>query len=613
MKTTLLLSILLFTHSLIGKSRDPQTVAREATVLAGKAAEEGRFSGVLLLAREDKVIAKDAWGLADREAATPNTVDTRFNIGSINKMFTKVAIAQLAQRGKLSLDDTVRKHLPDYPSAAADRITIEQLLQHRSGLGDIFGARYEEGPSRLRELKDFLLLFVSEPLLFEPGSSQKYSNGGYIVLGLIIEKLTGQKYRDYVAANIFQPAGMKDTGFWAKDEKVARRAVGYTRENKSNYDTLPGRPSSAGGAYATAEDLLRFTQALVGKKLLSEAWTNWMLFGSFEPKGVPALGVGGGAPGINASIEMADGWTVITLANLSPPAASNLGESAMGIVRGGQPAPSGGGRRVMRMRGATGPQNIDLHAPVAVPMEMQRHIPTVKAKINGQGPFRLSIDSGAAGMLRLTPAVSKQLSLETVGEMLAGDPSGKNSTSRPVVRVDSVEIGGARFSGNIEASLLERPDADGVLGLAMFSGLTVTLDYPKNEFRIARQPLPEKGEHVVPYTVERGVPEVDVDVAGVPIRADVDTGSPALLTVPASWSSRFPLGELRVVGRARTTANEFEVKGAELNGALRVAGVSVTAPRVDVVEIFPVANLGSRFLRNYALTFDVANRRMGLQ
>jgi CubicO group peptidase (beta-lactamase class C family) len=299
----------------------PQQTAHAIAAYAQKLSDTDHFSGVVFAAKGDRVLLERAWGLADVASKTPNSVDTKFNIGSINKVFTQTAIAQLATAGKLSLDDTIRKHLPDYPSPVADKITIRQLLEHKSGLGDFFGPKYIAAPpSSLRELSDFLPLFVSAPLQFEPGTSQRYSNAGYVVLGLIIEHATGEKYRDYVQKHIFEPAGMKDSGFWAVDERVAKRATGYTKRGpdgpiparEPNTKTLPGRPSSAGGAYSTARDLFRL----------------------FQWKKANGVGVGGGAPGLNASVEIDDGWTVIAMSNYDPPSAEALTRGAMAIVRG---------------------------------------------------------------------------------------------------------------------------------------------------------------------------------------------------------------------------------------------------------------------------------------
>lgn len=294
-------------------------IAESIAGYAGRLAAADHFSGVVLVAKDGRTVLSRAWGMASE--TEKNTVETKFNIGSINKAFTRRAVERLAAEGKLSLTDRVRKHLPDYPSPVADRITIEQLLEHRSGMGDLFGPKYFSAPpSRLRELQDFVPLFADAPLQFEPGTSQRYSNAGYIVLGLIIERVTGKSYRDYVRAVIFEPAGMKSTGFWAIDEEVANRATGYTlrgpagplEKRASNRETLPGRPSSAGGAFATAGDLLRFV-----------LWTK-----------EDGMGIAGGNLGGNACIETGGSWAVVVLSNYDPPSAEVLVRGAMGIIRG---------------------------------------------------------------------------------------------------------------------------------------------------------------------------------------------------------------------------------------------------------------------------------------
>ena len=602
--------------------------AQEAGIVAAvqKLVDANQFSGSLLVAKDGKPIVEKAWGLADVSVKAPNTIDTKFNIGSINKFFTKTAIAQLAQAGKLSLDDTIRKHLPDYPSAVADRITIRQLIEHRSGLGDMFGDRYDAAPpSRLRELKDFLPLFADQPLQFEPGTSQSYSNAGYIVLGLIIERLSGEKYRDYVRRHIFVPAGMNETGFYTLEEKVTNRAIGYTlhaddhelTERRPNTPSLPGRPSSAGGAFATAGDLLRFTNALQANKFTSQKWTNWILGNSFEPVGKPSIGVAGGAPGINADVELDNGWTVIAMSNYDPPAARTAANAALEVITGHKREMGGPGGPAMRRRPPSKPEKTELNTPVAVPLTQAQHLVVVEASVNGKGPFHFTIDSGAAGMMRVSDAVAKSLALETVGEAISGDPSGKNTQRVSVVHIDSVEIGGARFSG-VEATVQRNDgprivEADGVIGLALFGDLTATLDFRKPELRLTRDAVPADGAHVIPFTSERGIPVIDIDVAGTPMKVDVDTGSPAFLSVPTEWSKRMSFaGEPRVVGHARTTANEFDILGADLKGDVRVAGFSESNPRVDIVDLFPVANLGSRFWRQYAVTFDMPNKRITL-
>ena len=560
---------------------------------AQKLADADLFSGVLLVAKDGKPVLTRAWGMASESAK--NTADTKFNIGSINKAFTRAAIEQLAAAGKLSLDDTVRKHLPDYPSPVADKITIGQLLEHRSGLGDIFGERYRNSPpSKLRELRDFLPLFSDLPLKFEPGTSQAYSNAGYVVLGLIIEKLSGQTYRDYVQKNVFAPAGMKNSGFWAVDENVSNRATGYTKrgpdgpleKRASNQATLPGRPSSAGGAYATAADLLRF--ALWLKE--------------------PGLGVAGGSPGTNALVEKGDGWVVVALSNYDPPSAETLGMNAMSIIRGEKPQPR------MRAAMATEPDSIELPGPVTVPLGQLEHLSTVELMVNGKGPFRFVLDSGAGGMMRVSPELAAKLGLEKSGEVRAGDPSGKNVETRPLVRIGSVQIGEARFGG-IDASIgggAGPVQPDGIIGLALFGGMTVTIDHPKQQLRLGMGGLPANGEHVVAFTRDHGIPTIEVTAGEAKFQAHVDTGSPAFLSVPAGTKLAFN-GEPRVVGRGRTANNEFEIRAAELAGDARIAGWTASHPMVDIADLFPIANVGSRFLKQYAVTFDLENGRMELK
>ncbi|HKS23526.1 MAG TPA: serine hydrolase domain-containing protein, partial [Thermoanaerobaculia bacterium] len=286
--------------------------------IVDRAVADGKFSGVVLLAKDGQQQFAHAYGAG-------NNVDTKFNLGSINKLFTQVAIAQLAEGGKLSLDDTVRKVLPDYPSPVADKITVRQLVEFRSGLGDFFGPEYlATPPSKIRTLRDYLPLFVDKPLLFEPGTQQRYSNAGYIVLGLIIERLSGQTYYDYVREHIFKPAGMRDTDSYAIDEKVPNRATPVTKRGELQ---MPGRGSSAGGGYSTAGDMLRFANALSANKLVSPKWTDWVFKGPQHN-----LGVAGGAPGINASLSIEPPYTLIVLANIDPPAAEEIARAARPLL-----------------------------------------------------------------------------------------------------------------------------------------------------------------------------------------------------------------------------------------------------------------------------------------
>ena len=273
------------------------------------------FSGVVLVARNGEPVFQQAYGYADREKKIPNQVDTKFNLGSINKVFTHMAIDQLVAAGKLSLNDKLGKFLPEYPNAdAREKVTVGQLVDMTSGIGDFFGERYMQTPKeKLRTLQDYLPLFADKPLLFEPGSQERYSNGGYIVLGLIIEKVSGESYYDYVKQHIFAPAGMSDTDWYLTGQQVPNQAEGYSKRNgtpdwANNADSRPARGSSAGGGYSTAPDLLKFTHAVADGKLQ----------GNKE-----GMGVAGGAPGINAMLIWNPrlGYTIIVLSNFDPPSA----------------------------------------------------------------------------------------------------------------------------------------------------------------------------------------------------------------------------------------------------------------------------------------------------
>ena len=186
------------------------------------------FSGTVLVARKGDIVYERAVGLANRETGTPMSLDTKLQIASTTKLFTQIAIRQLEQAGKLSLNDTVGKFLPGYPNAVVrSKVTIEQLLRHRSGVGSFWNERYMARHAGVRTVADYLDLFQNDSLLFEPGSSEAYSNGGYVILGAIIERVSGSSYHDYVRERIFEPAGMTQTTPYDSRVSLANAAVGY--------------------------------------------------------------------------------------------------------------------------------------------------------------------------------------------------------------------------------------------------------------------------------------------------------------------------------------------------------------------------------------------------
>ena len=339
------------TAAAAGPELSPAQAIAQAAARVDALAAEDAFSGVVVIAHDGAIELEKAAGMADREHAVANGTATRFNIGSISKAFTQVLIAQLAAEGKLTLEDKLIRRLPDYPDRAiAEQVTLQQLLAHRSGLGDIFNERFTpEAAAGLRTLADYLPLFTGKALEFEPGTAQRYSNAGYVVLGLVIERATGKPFADAVRERIFVPAAMTASGWLARDALPADAAIGYTREGwqrererqgparsgelakaplplrHANSLDLPAIGSSAGGSYSTARDLFAFARALATDRLLGPE--------RFAQQG--GLGIAGGTAGANAVLE-ADfrpgGWTVIVLENLDPPSAEGLARDLRALL-----------------------------------------------------------------------------------------------------------------------------------------------------------------------------------------------------------------------------------------------------------------------------------------
>ncbi len=327
----------------------PERLTQGAAVAAWKseidrAASGGKFSGVWLWAKNGKVITSGARGRADRERGIDNTLDTRFRIGSMNKMFTAVATLQLVERGKVSLDDPIGKILPDYPNAqVASKVKVRHLLSHTGGTGDIFGPEFAAHRLELRTLQDYVKLYGERDLKFEPGTKWEYSNYGFLLLGALIEKISGKSYYDFVVENIYKVAGMTNSGSEPEGVKVANRSKGYMRDQfeiVSNEPTLPWRGTSAGGGYTTAADLMKFADALMSNKLLkaatlAEATRPQFTTGDYgfgfqigPPDQVRTYGHGGVAPGMNGILRVypESGQSVIVLCNLDDPSASRMGD-----------------------------------------------------------------------------------------------------------------------------------------------------------------------------------------------------------------------------------------------------------------------------------------------
>ncbi|HYE59326.1 MAG TPA: serine hydrolase, partial [Rhodothermales bacterium] len=312
---------------------------------------EGQISGVVAWARDGEPIFAQAYGMANREAGRPNTLDTRFRIASMNKMFTAVAIGQLVEQGRISFDDPVSKFIPDFPNAQdAQRIQIKHLLTHTSGLGFYWTPRFErERPQTVAATLD--VARENAQLDFEPGTSWSYSNTGFLLLGAIIEKVTGQSYYDYVQRNVYDRAGMTATGAAPDGQLPADLAVPYVQLAGGVFEPAPNSPRGgpAGGGYTTARDLLRFAEALRHHRLLSRAMTQTLLspkpelnsdsygFGfGIAPFGDGAIvGHNGGSEGVSANLDLflPSGFAGVLLLNQRPDAGPASNFVAQSIVQ----------------------------------------------------------------------------------------------------------------------------------------------------------------------------------------------------------------------------------------------------------------------------------------
>lgn len=299
------------------------------------------FSGCVTVTDGAKTIVDECRGFAERRFNIPVDHQTKFHIGSINKMFTAVAIAQLVEAGKLSWTDTLALRVPEYPDqAAASRITIWQLLHHTSGLGDYLVPELFENRESFVNPADYLGLIARQPKVGEPGGEWSYSNAGYMLLGRIVENASGENYFDYVQRHLFKPAGMADSGFDSLDDVVPGLAVGYYHEGafsdvwKADWIKIPYRGGPAGGGYSTNADLVRFAAALRGGKLVKPATLARMFedavpagpgqyaagFGDRASHGRRIRGHAGGIEGTDANLAIVweTGATVALTSNQGP-------------------------------------------------------------------------------------------------------------------------------------------------------------------------------------------------------------------------------------------------------------------------------------------------------
>jgi D-alanyl-D-alanine carboxypeptidase len=332
-------------------------------VLLEESARSDEFSGVVLIAHNGVPVLERAYGYASMGHRVPNHLDTLFNIGSLTKMFTAVGVMRLVEQGRVSVDATISRYLPDYPPDVGNTITIHHLLTHTSGMGSFWNDAFQARKASLCTVGDYLRLVVHEPLNFEPGVRFGYSNAGYVVLGAIIEQVSGMSYDAYVTEHVFSRACMQHTAAYRLDDDVPNRALGYVQERaegdqaalypRTNLLASPLKGSPAGGTYSTVHDLLRFAQSLRSHRLLSPAVTDQLLqprvamgplgeasyaygFGCHTVGGVRIVGHNGGAPGVGAQLDMYPelGYTVALLSNYDAGPSMKIVRSVRQILTG---------------------------------------------------------------------------------------------------------------------------------------------------------------------------------------------------------------------------------------------------------------------------------------
>lgn len=290
--------------------------------------ERDIFSGVVLIARQGIPIFKEAYGYANREKRIENNVDTKLNIGSLNKLFTEYAIYHLYEQRTIDLNEPIITYLPELPNRLTKKITVQHLLDHKSGLGHYWGEKFIASMWDLRTVEDFVKLFIEDKLSFEPGERYQYSNSGYVLLGKIIENVTGVDYYSYIRDLIYDPMGMSNSDHYELDSNVANRAIGCTKMGldgikldswTSNENLIGVKGSPAGGGYSTVDDLLRFRNTVYeSREMCSSFFKRFTTRRDGHETGFVERA--GGASGVAAlfSNSVDELFTVIILSNFDP-------------------------------------------------------------------------------------------------------------------------------------------------------------------------------------------------------------------------------------------------------------------------------------------------------
>lgn len=383
-------------------AQDPARMDR----IVQASAEAGTFSGAVLVARDGEVLLDKGYGLANREWLIPNDGDTEFRLGSITKQFTAVAIMILNERGLVDLDAPMKTWLPDAP-AAWDQVTVRRLLAHTAGIPNFTSFDDFQSTKALPATLDSLIArFRDRPLDFQPGEGRKYSNSGYVLLTAVIEKASGKSYGDFLSETLFQPLGMRDTGYDRNTVILPRRASGYTPTaggviNAEHWDM--SIPQGAGGLYSTSHDLLKWEQGLFGGRVLRPASLELLTtpvrdgyaFGVFaiEAEGNNTIAHSGGLNGFNTymAYDPDRRTTVIVLGNLNGTAPDLLGASLMALAReDGRPNQSSASPGTTALQDYAGIYERAPDAPISISVADG----TLFSQTGVQDPIKLAANSG---------------------------------------------------------------------------------------------------------------------------------------------------------------------------------------------------------------------------
>lgn len=382
-----------------------------------------KFMGTALVARGDQVLLSKGYGSANLEWDVPNTPNTKFRLGSVTKQFTAASILLLEERGKLSVNDPVKKFMPDAP-AAWDKVTIFHLLTHTSGVADFTNfPDYPKIEPFATTAAKLVALFRDKPLDFEPGTEWRYDNSGYVLLTYVIEQITGDSYEKFARENIFTPLGMKDTGYDSNSAIIPHRASGYSQGRGGIENTgfiHMTVPQGAGALYSTTEDLLKWEQALFGGKVLKAASLDKMTtpfkenyaFGLMVETagGHKRISHGGGIEGFNTHLAYYpdDKLTVVVLANLNGPAAGDIA-GKLAAVAHGETVTLPGERKEITLDSKVlgryaGVYKMPGGGPAGTPMVVAREGNQLTAKLGNQPAFPIFPQSETVFFLKVVDA-----------------------------------------------------------------------------------------------------------------------------------------------------------------------------------------------------------------